>query len=236
MQYASVIESYFMNIFTGEKYIFRNVCCCAVACPPLGGTDAPDEGAAGEEPGDGVQEEQGDRVPEERPAQSGGDPSEKCCVLCSAMCLITHCLLPPAAPAEADGGPEEAARDDPAEEKRRGDAQTFFNRCTQNVAQILIVFHFILIGYSSTAAGEAHVGKSNQEGEPVRASPGAVAQDSSPRKDALIRRVLVQWCQVLAASASHLKLLYFLGNLVLLCLTCRGPVRALSGHQPHPSL
>lgn len=49
--------------------------CCAFLSP-LGGTDASDEGAAGEEPRCRVQEEQGDRLSEERPAQSGGDQTE----------------------------------------------------------------------------------------------------------------------------------------------------------------
>lgn len=39
----------------------------------LGGADAPDEGAAGPQQSCGEQEEPGDRLSEERPAQSRGD-------------------------------------------------------------------------------------------------------------------------------------------------------------------
>lgn len=41
-------------------------------CPP-GGADASDEGPAGKEPSLGEQEEQGDRLAEERPAQGWGE-------------------------------------------------------------------------------------------------------------------------------------------------------------------
>ena len=43
-------------------------------CPP-GDADAPDEGAAGEEPRGGVPQEPGDRLSEERPAQIRGQRS-----------------------------------------------------------------------------------------------------------------------------------------------------------------
>lgn len=54
----------------------------------------------------------------------------------------------------------------------------------------------ILVGYSSSAAGETHIRESNKEDEPPWVSPGAVAQNSSSRKDALISRIPVQRCQV----------------------------------------
>lgn len=62
---------------------------------PLGGTDAPDEGATGEEQGHRVQEEQRDSLSEERPAQSRGkrhgsthEQQYRFVLLCSCIWIV----------------------------------------------------------------------------------------------------------------------------------------------------
>ena len=62
-------------------------------CPP-GGADASDEGAAGEEQGLRVQEEQGDRLSEERPAQSRGTrDGNTLSDLFVSNCIITYIFI-----------------------------------------------------------------------------------------------------------------------------------------------
>lgn len=101
----------------------------------LGGANAPDEGAAGPKQSCREQEEPGDRLSEERPAQSRGD--RRAVISCTfnintfkyfQMAQISSVgikspffFVKPLVPTEADGSPEETTRNDAPQEDWRGE-------------------------------------------------------------------------------------------------------------------